>query len=152
TFANDPQHPERKNDPVLQKLLAPVLQGKSCPKSYAEMQKLDSIKSCDLVTRVVSERSAQLGTADVGRALASRKCGNDTSMVFLLDPVTPDADQTKPSITNERSLAACKGKAAGTACSFKVEEKDEDDIIGSCTTTNGRTDNITVCLPPAVPT
>jgi hypothetical protein len=95
-FANDPQHPERKNDPVLQKILAPVLQGKSCPKNFLEIQTtVDGLKGCTKETRVISERSMLTKKPDVGRALASHQCAgsNDPNVFLLVDPIhTGSAD------------------------------------------------------------
>lgn len=89
-FAADPAHPERKNDPVLLKLMGGVLAGTgACPKTYAEMQAAAvwDTQKCSLQTRIVSERSALTTKGDEGRALSSRTCGADPSLFFLLDPV-----------------------------------------------------------------
>ena len=86
-FATDSAHPERKNDPVLTKLMAGVRSGKACPRTYAEMQQVDALQSCNLQTRVVSERAQLTGQPDEGRALSGRTCGSDPSLFFLLDPV-----------------------------------------------------------------
>src|SRR4051794_23991447 len=66
-FVADDAHPERANDPVLQKLMAGVLAGKSCPKTYAEMQEVEELQSCNLQTRVISERAQLTGQPDEGR-------------------------------------------------------------------------------------
>src|SRR5882762_2844843 len=92
-FVSDDAHPERANDPVLQKLMAGVLSGKSCPKTYAEMQQVDEVQSCNLQTRIVSERAQLTGQPDEGRALSSRSCGSDPTLFFLLDPVDTRTDQ-----------------------------------------------------------
>jgi hypothetical protein len=91
-FAEDPSHPERKNDPVLQKLLKPVLDGKKCPKSYAEMQQAAAIADCTLESRIISERVAMTNGAEEGRVLSSRSCSG-SSMFFLLDPVDMRKDE-----------------------------------------------------------
>jgi hypothetical protein len=91
-FVADDAHPERANDPVLQKLMAGVLSGKSCPKTYAEMQEVEELQSCNLQTRIVSERAQLTGQPDEGRALASRTCGSTPALFFLLDPVDTRTD------------------------------------------------------------
>src|SRR5262249_21472567 len=57
---------------------------------------------------------------------------------------------SKPFLTNDSALAACKGKAANTPCSFKQQPEDQDPLVGTCEAATGKSE--TVCLPPAVPT
>jgi hypothetical protein len=93
TFAEDPKHPERKNDPVLKRILAPVLQGKACPTNYTEIQRSPGLQSCKLETRIISERSMYLQTPDLGRALASRTCSDESGGIFfLIDPIHAGKD------------------------------------------------------------
>jgi hypothetical protein len=90
TFLADP---DRKNDPVAQKVLAPLAASGACAKTYSEIQKSDALQSCKLETRVISERSMYLNAPDVGRALASRTCGGtDPTVMFLIDPIRADKD------------------------------------------------------------
>jgi hypothetical protein len=95
TFLADP---ERKNDPVAQKVLGPIVQSGACAKNYSEIQKLDSLSSCKLETRVISERSMYQNAPDVGRALASRTCGADPTVMFLIDPIRADKDSIPPDV------------------------------------------------------
>ena len=93
-FANDPLHPERKNDPVIQKLLGAAA---ACPDTYQDMEALAALKACTLSTRIISERTAlNHGAPDVGRALVSRDCGGAPSLFFLLDPINTTPKSVVP--------------------------------------------------------
>jgi hypothetical protein len=90
---------ERANDPVAQKVLTPLLQSGACTKNYTELQKLDTLQSCNLQTRIISERSMYLNAPDVGRALASRTCGGtDPTVLFLIDPIRANKDSIPPDV------------------------------------------------------
>jgi hypothetical protein len=124
TFAEDAAHPERKNDPVLQKLLKPVLEGKTCPKTYAEMQTADGFKKdCPLESRIVSERVALTNRPEEGRVLSGRSCNEQPTMFFLLDPV----DMTKSEIPSHVEVLG-NDAVDGIFSYYAREEQDGRDV------------------------